>query len=279
MPEDTGWVVIPLPERISSANAEQVRERLLWVINRGTAVLVADLTATASCDSFGAGALLQAYQRGVATGTELRLVVTAETVRHALRLSGLSHLALMFPTPAAALADLREGRQPPQVPKTATAVALDPGRVPAAGAALLASAVDSIFSVALSLRDATGQPHDQIVRRITESLDKLDDAIGHIREHVFAEHSQECQLPTAAGQPPGLSEWRARTAARTAALRRQLAETAGALHTASAETAALMAQRRGLVEEPHRVDYPTQIKRWEAIADAAERMAERWKDD
>lgn len=40
-----------------------------------------------------------------------------------------------------------------------------------------------------------------------------------------------------------------------------------------------MAQRRGLVEEPHRVDYPTQIKRWEAIADAAERMAERWKDD
>jgi anti-anti-sigma factor len=121
MPEDTGWAVVPLPEHISSANAEQVRKRLLWVINRGTSVLVADLTATLSCDSAGADALLTACQRGVVTGTELRLVVTAEAVRRALRLGGLSHLALMFPTPDAALADLRKGRRPPQALKTATA--------------------------------------------------------------------------------------------------------------------------------------------------------------
>lgn len=271
-------MVVPLPEHISSANARQVSNRLLWVINRGAVVLVADLTATVFCDSSGTDALMQAYQRGMATGTELRLVVTAEVVRRALRLSGLSHLVPMFPTPYSALADLREGRQPPQR-KTAAVVPLGPGCAPAANADLLDSAVDSIFNVALSLQDATSQPHDQIVRCINESLDRLDDAISYISAHVFTEHSQELQPPGAAEQPPDLSAWGARTASRTVALRRQLAETADALHTASAETAALMARRRDIVAEPHRVDYPAQVKRWGAIADAAELMAKRWKDD
>ncbi len=273
---DTGWVVVPLPEHISSANAEQVRKRLLWAIDRGAAVLVADLTATLSCDSAGAGALLQACQRSLAAGTELRLVVTAEAVRRALRLGGLTHLALMFPTPGAALADLRESRrQPGQVLKI-TAMppeppgAGEPGDAPQADAALLDSAVGRLSDVALRLHDTAGLSPE----RIDGVLDNLDDAIRDIREYALAVNRQGPQPGTAAGPPPDISERVAQNAEHTAALRRQLTVTARALHLASAEAAALMAQRRSPVEQPQRIDYPVQVKRWQTIADTAQHMAE-----
>src|SRR5215831_13496288 len=57
MPEDSypvRWArrqaVVTLPEHIDVSNASQVREELLSVINRGTLSLIADLTATLSCD-------------------------------------------------------------------------------------------------------------------------------------------------------------------------------------------------------------------------------------
>ncbi len=283
MAEHTGWAVVTLPEHIGSANADHVRERLLGVIDHGAAVLVADLTATVSCDFSGAEALLQAYQRGVAAGTELRLVVTAEAVRRALRLIGLAHLALMFPTPDAALADLRESRrrQPGHV-LTITAAAPpgssgagEPGHAPAADPALLDSAVDRIFHAGLTLQGTSGMSPE----RIAESLDHLDGAVRDIRGYVFAMNDRRRPPGTGTRRPPGISERTARNAERTAALRRQLAITARVLHTASAEAAALLTQRRGLAEEPNRIDYPTQVKRWQAIADAAQRMAERCEDD
>lgn len=278
---DTGWLVVPLPQHISSANAEQVRKRLLWAIDSGAAVLVADLTATLSCDSAGTGALLQAYQHGVAAGTELRLVVTAEAVRRALRIGGLAHLALMFPTPGAALADLREGcRQPAQALAGTAAVPLDPpgtgdrGDPPRADIVLLDSAVGRVFEAALSLHDAASLAPELIAG----VLDSLDEAICDIREYVFAASGTRRQPGSDAGQPSDMSKRIARNAQRTAALRRQLAVTARALHNASAETAALMAQRRSLVAEPHRPDYATQVKRWEAIAHAAQRMVRVYED-
>lgn len=281
MPEDTGWVLVPLPEHMSSANAEQVRRRLLSAIDRGAAVLVADLTATLSCDSSGAGALLDAYLRSVAVGTELRLVVTAEAVRRALRLGGLAHLALMFPTAGAALADLRESRrrQPGQALKIA-AMSLDapgagePGHAPEADTAPLDSAVGRVFEVALSLHDPAGLSPE----RVAEALDNLDDAIRDIRGYAAAVNGRGRPPGTAARRRPDLSGRVARNEERSAALRRQLTVTARALHTASAEAAAQMAHRRNLIEEPHRIDYPTQIKRWQAIADAAQRMAEIYED-
>jgi anti-anti-sigma regulatory factor len=42
--------VVTLPERIDVSNAGQIREELLVVINRGVATLIADMTATVSCD-------------------------------------------------------------------------------------------------------------------------------------------------------------------------------------------------------------------------------------
>ena len=285
VPEYTGWAVVPLPEQISSVNADRVRTRLLGFIDRGAAVLVADLTATLSCDPSGADALLQTYQHGVAAGTELRLVVTAEAVRRALRLGGLARLALMFPTPDAALADLRESRRQPPEPPKSVPVPLEPpgngetGRAPAADTALLDSAVNGIFEAGLSLQGAAGLSRERIVQRITESLGKLDDAVRDIREYAFTENIQGRPPGTAARRPPGMSERLARNAERTAALRRQLTVTARALQTAAADTAALITQRRSLIKEPHRIDYPTKIKGWQALADAAQHMAERYEDD
>ena len=45
--------VAKLPQHIDSTNADQVRERLLGVINLGAVILIADMTATLSCDYSG----------------------------------------------------------------------------------------------------------------------------------------------------------------------------------------------------------------------------------
>jgi hypothetical protein len=50
--------VVVLPEHIGQANAGQVSEELLSVINRGADVLIVDMTGTVSCDYTGADAQL-----------------------------------------------------------------------------------------------------------------------------------------------------------------------------------------------------------------------------
>jgi anti-anti-sigma regulatory factor len=54
--------VIALPEHIDVSNASQIRDELLRVINRGTTALIADMTATLSCDQSGADAVMRAYR-------------------------------------------------------------------------------------------------------------------------------------------------------------------------------------------------------------------------
>jgi anti-anti-sigma factor len=95
--------VVTFPEHIDMSNADRVREQLLLVINRGAAVLIADLAATVSCDYSGADALVRAHRRAVASGTELELVVTADVVRRVVSLSGLDRLVSVYPTLEAAI--------------------------------------------------------------------------------------------------------------------------------------------------------------------------------
>jgi anti-sigma B factor antagonist len=101
----TGWqAIVTLPDRIEVSNACPIREQLLLVINRGATELIADMTATVSCDHAGADAVVRAYQRAVASGTQLRLVVTAPAVRRVVTLNGLDRLIPVYPTLAAATA-------------------------------------------------------------------------------------------------------------------------------------------------------------------------------
>lgn len=97
-------VVVALPEHIDVSNAGQIREELLWVINRGAVALIADMTATVSCDHAGADVLLRARRRAVVSGAEIRLVVTAPIVRRVLAASGLQHLVPVYPFLEAAMA-------------------------------------------------------------------------------------------------------------------------------------------------------------------------------
>jgi len=96
--------VVTLPEHIDVSNAGQISEQLLSVINLGADVVIADMTATVSCDHAGADAVARAYQRAVVSGTRLRLVVTAQIVRRVFSLSGLDRLISIYPSLDAAIA-------------------------------------------------------------------------------------------------------------------------------------------------------------------------------
>ena len=107
-----------LPEQIDVSNAGQIRETLLSVINRGATSLIADMSATISCDYAFADAVARASRRAILTGTELRLVVSAQIVRRVLSTSGLDRLVAIYPSLESATA----ARAP------AVVVRADPGR-------------------------------------------------------------------------------------------------------------------------------------------------------
>jgi anti-anti-sigma factor len=120
MPEDAfpvEWAgrqaVVALPEHIDVSNVAQLREQLLAVINRGAAVLIADLTRTASCDHAAVDAIARTYQRAAASGTQLRLVVTAPLVKRVLSIEGLDRLVSIYPSVEAAVAAGTPGAQSP----------------------------------------------------------------------------------------------------------------------------------------------------------------------
>jgi ATP/maltotriose-dependent transcriptional regulator MalT len=70
--------IVTLPQHVGETNVGQIREELLRVIDRGATELVIDMTGTVSCDYEGTAAVARAHQRAAASGTQLRLVVTAE---------------------------------------------------------------------------------------------------------------------------------------------------------------------------------------------------------
>ncbi len=62
--------VVAFPAHIDVSNVGQLRDRLLAVINRGAAVLIADMTGTASCDHAAVEAVARACQRAAVSGTQ-----------------------------------------------------------------------------------------------------------------------------------------------------------------------------------------------------------------
>ena len=70
-----------LPAHIGISDSGPIGEQLMDLLNRGAAVLVADMTETLSCDRSGAAALLRVHQRASVGGAQLRLAVTAPVVR------------------------------------------------------------------------------------------------------------------------------------------------------------------------------------------------------
>jgi len=263
--------VVALPEHMDASNAGQIREQLLWIINRGAVVLIADLAGTVSCDYSAADALARTQHRAAASGTELRLVVTADAVRRVLNLNGFDRLVAVYPDLDGAIAAGAERRE--QAGEQTT-----PGTYGAARAEeLLGLMVDSIFNVGLMLQAAIDLPPDVTAQRITDALQCLDDAVGEIRDHVFAERRHRVKLDAAWRPPPQVLERSARAINRSALLQKHVAQTARAMQSAAADAAALLERRADFVGRPSRIDYPTEIKRWRVFADQAAQMAERWE--
>jgi anti-sigma B factor antagonist len=272
--------VVTFPEDIGRFNADRVREQLLLVINRGAVALIADLTATVSCDYSGADALVGAYKRAVASGTELRLVVPAAVVRRVLSLNGLDRLVPVHATLEAAIAAGAERRKTPAAiaPARAERGDLVPAATDPAGRAgeLLDRVITSTFHIGVSLQAAADLPHEVIAQRITEALSRLDDMAREVRHHLFAQHDLQAQLDRAWRPPPDARERSAETRNRATLLQQRVVQTAHVLHAAASDTAALLEQRADLLDQPGRIDYPTEIKQWRVLADQAGQLADRW---
>ncbi len=98
--------VLTLPDEIDISNADQVREDLLSVLNRGAATLVVDMGGTTFCDSAGVNAIVRAHKRATASGAEMRLIVAAPGVQRVLAITGVDQLIAVYPSVAASLADV-----------------------------------------------------------------------------------------------------------------------------------------------------------------------------
>jgi anti-anti-sigma factor len=101
--------VVAFPGHVGVSNVDQLRDRLLAVISRGAAVLIADMTGTASCDHAGVEAIARACQRATTNGTQVGLVVTAPGIRRVLAIEGLDRMVPIYPSLQAA-AEARRGR-------------------------------------------------------------------------------------------------------------------------------------------------------------------------
>ena len=99
------WAVVVLPDHMDLSNTAGIRSQLLSVINRGATALIADMSATVSCDHSGPAAVARAYQRAATNGTDLRLVISSQIIRRVIRIAGLDQLMSVYPTLEAALAD------------------------------------------------------------------------------------------------------------------------------------------------------------------------------
>jgi anti-anti-sigma factor len=128
--------IAALPEHVELSTAGSIREQLLTLINRGAQTLIADMSATVSCDHAGADTLARVYQRAAASGTELRLVVTAPVVRRVLGISGLDRLVSIYPVLEAALAAHRPAVVLPLVSRAARTGAAGPARPDAVGSVI-----------------------------------------------------------------------------------------------------------------------------------------------
>ena len=91
------------PEHVDMSNAAQIREQLLAVFDRGAAVVIVDMSATAWCDYVGVDAVARACQQAAVRRAELRLVATSPTVRRLLAAEGLDRLVPVYSSLEAAI--------------------------------------------------------------------------------------------------------------------------------------------------------------------------------
>lgn len=134
---------IEFPAHIDVTNVGQLRDRLLSVINRGAAVLIADMTDTLSCDHAAVEAIARACQRAAVSGAQLRLVVTTPVIRRVLAIEGLDRLVSIYPSVEAAVAANVSAR-PPRPEGRPSVSSADATRSPGITPAVLWQLIDAL---------------------------------------------------------------------------------------------------------------------------------------
>lgn len=100
--EWTGRVaVVALPEHVDTAS---IGDQLRAALDNGAAVVIADMSATESCDRAGVDALIHAYHQAAVSNAELRLVVRTPAVGRLVSDAGLDRLVAVFRSVEAAAA-------------------------------------------------------------------------------------------------------------------------------------------------------------------------------
>jgi anti-anti-sigma regulatory factor len=103
------------PEEVGPPDAQAVSEQLQALMTRDLLVLIVDMSGTKVCDHACGEALARLYQRAMVTGTELRLVVGADSVRRVLCMTGLDRVAAIYDSVGAAVAATAPAEAPPAV--------------------------------------------------------------------------------------------------------------------------------------------------------------------
>jgi anti-sigma B factor antagonist len=89
--------VVVLPAEIDVTNSEHVYQQLVAALAPGVDTVVADMTATAFCDSSGVHAIMHAYETADARGVRMRLAVSPGTsVNRVLQLIGVGRLIPVY---------------------------------------------------------------------------------------------------------------------------------------------------------------------------------------
>ena len=95
--------VVTVPEHVGGPDAALIGEQLLGALSQGAVTLIADMSATKSCDPALGGALARAYQRAAASQAELRLVISVPDVQRLVAADGLDRLVSVYSSLEAAL--------------------------------------------------------------------------------------------------------------------------------------------------------------------------------
>jgi anti-anti-sigma factor len=105
--------LLQFPEHLDGSGAADMSSQVRAALRDGAAVLVADMSATSSCDRAGLDVLIRAYQLAAVSRAELRLVVTGTEVGRLVAEAGLDRLVPVFGSVDAAVAAGSQGRAAP----------------------------------------------------------------------------------------------------------------------------------------------------------------------
>jgi anti-anti-sigma factor len=93
-----GETVVKLSGGLDFAAAPALREQLIDVLNRGTGLLVIDLSRVLSCDTAGLAVLIGTQRRASLLGTKMRLLAPSLPVARVLRSTGLDRTFSIYAT-------------------------------------------------------------------------------------------------------------------------------------------------------------------------------------